>query len=106
MPAYAYCLRYRTVPRGIYFGTLSYFTIFGEVFSYFACMVLRIMLLYGTLPYWDGVLYMIVEGIVPSTCIITLFPYDTVRYGTVPAPYGIVINYGTVRYGTCTVLVP
>jgi hypothetical protein len=67
------------------------------------------MLRNGTFSYWYGVLYMIVVRINPSTNIITLFLYDTVWYGTgtgtVPIPYGTVINYGMVRYlyGTFTV---
>ena len=57
----------RTVPRGIYLAASSYYIIFGEVFGCYACTVQWIMLRYGTLWYWSGVLYMIVVRIDPST---------------------------------------
>jgi len=89
----------------MYLVTLSYFSVFGEIFSYYACTLQWIMLRNGTLQWiilshWYGELYMIVVRVDPSAYIITLFPYDTVRYGSVPIPHGTVINYGTVRYGT------
>jgi hypothetical protein len=96
---------YGTVPRGIYLAALIYLSVFGEVFSvysYYACTVMWIMLRNGTLSYWYGVLYMIVVRIYHSTYILTLFPYDTVRYGTIPIPihFGVVLRY---MYGTCTI---